>query len=92
MGLGTMMIAAGALQGVGGAMAQQGMLDAQQRREIALENLRTQNKMSEQVNQYDLMDRNDSRDTARTTNANIARDQAQAGIQSEQQDKTFKQQ
>lgn len=90
MGLGTMMIAAGALQGVGGAMAQQGMLDAQQRREIALENLRTQNKMSEHTNQYNLMDRNNSRQTIRETNNATAIAGVQATLTNESNAQNFK--
>lgn len=61
----------GALQGLGSGLAAQGQADAAQRREIALENLRTQNRRTEMVMGADLTDRNDARSTARNTSKEI---------------------
>lgn len=49
-------IVGGALQGIGGAMGQQAQADADQRRQIALENLRQQNTQSNMRMQADLND------------------------------------
>lgn len=61
----------GALQGLGSGLAAQGQADATQRREIALENLRTQNRRGEMVMDADLRDRNDARSTTRDTSKQI---------------------
>lgn len=75
-------IIGGLLSGIGQGMAQQAQSDAQARREIALENLRSQNKraetetahgyrVAEMGTQADLNDRNDARKTERDTSSKI---------------------
>jgi len=58
-------IVGGALQGIGGAMGQQAQADADQRRQIALENLRQQNQQANMRMQADLNDQNASKSDAR---------------------------
>lgn len=58
-------IVGGALQGIGGAMGQQAQADADQRRQIALENLRQQNQQTNMRTQADLNDQNAAKSDAR---------------------------
>src|SRR3546814_8299672 len=87
-------IIGGALQGIGGAMAQQAQMDAEQRRQFALENLRQQNSQSNMRLQADLNDANaarsdargdfyDARKTSRSADVDAASDARQFGYQVE---------
>lgn len=82
MGLGTQMLLGGALQGLGAGIAAKGVADAEERRQIALENLRADNSreaaatahsngLDTQQKQFDLSDRNASRQNERQTNSQI---------------------
>lgn len=79
------MVLGGALSGFGAGLAQQGQMDFQQRRDMALENLRNQNKQTEiavqgnenrktEMVEADLTDRNNARQNARTTSSTMAID------------------
>lgn len=92
----------GAVEGFGKGLAAQGMQDYEERKKIALENLRAQNDrantdyehglkaeledtkhnyaLDEQSNQYDLMDRNASRNTSRTANADISKAKVESDL------------
>jgi hypothetical protein len=91
MGIGTRMAVAGALQGIGGAIVQQGLLADQERRALALEKLKQENQAAQTRTQYDLMDRNNANQTKRETDAGIIRDRNQGNIQAETDKRRFKQ-
>lgn len=61
----------GALSGYGQGMAEVGRSAEEERRAIALENLRNQNQSKRTQEQYDLMDRNAERQTERETDKTI---------------------
>lgn len=84
-GLGYML--GGALAGYGQGMAEVAKSAEEERKQIALENLRQQNQKAMQQSQYDLADRNDARSTARETNKTIEVNKVQAGIQAERDDR-----
>lgn len=85
MGLGARMLLGGALQGLGAGIAAKGQADAEERRQIALENLRAKNQSEKDARdhsnekdrltqQYGLMDTNNAKQTARETDAAIVKD------------------
>ncbi len=85
-------IAGGLAQGLGAGMAKQAEMDWQQRREIALENLRSQNNRAEALNTADLNDRNASRQVERTTNADIQKAGVEAQITANRDKQQFQNQ
>lgn len=83
-------IIGGAMQGIGGALQQQTIQDAEERRQIALENMRQQNQQTNMRMQAQLNDENaansdarsdfyDARKTARTATVDETRDKRKFG-------------
>lgn len=71
---------AGAMAGAGKGIAQVGLEELELRRLTTLENLRSRNNRAEQNQKYDLADRNDARQTERSTNADITKAGVEEGI------------
>ena len=101
MGIG--MVLGGALQGLGNGMAEQARSDIEQRRQMALENLRQSNDLAKidkqgEINrqnttlEYQQRDLNDARSTARNTQSRMAVDNNQAGHQRADRQQQFTQQ